>query len=205
MNLDELKMNWKSLDSKLSATQKLTEQMVFSMIKEQSKSTVTKIQNKLKRTSFFFIGLLIVFTAILAGNPFDYISLYEFIPAILYTSLVFVTLKIILQEIISIQKITWTQSNLRESLQKIIALQERFKMITNTVWKISTGIGFLFIISLMVRNFEKYGLFKSALMVVFFAFIVLTMFILANSFFKKLPDVNTEELKMNLTELDSIR
>lgn len=204
MNLDELKMNWKTLDDKFSATHKLTEQVVLSMTKEQSKGTVSKIQNKLKRTSFFFTGLLILFAAILAGNPFDYVSVYEFIPAILYTFLVFAVLKIIFQEIINIQKITLSKSNLRESLQEIIALQERFKIMMHTVWKISIGIGFLFGISLMVRNFEKYGLFKSALLVSGFALFVLAIFILANSVFKKLPDVNTEELKMNLAELDSI-
>ncbi|GLU51667.1 hypothetical protein [Dyadobacter frigoris] len=204
MNLDELKMNWKTLDEKFSATQKLTEQMVFSMMKEQSKSTITKIQNRLKRTSYFFIGLLILFAAILAGNPFDYFHVYEFIPTILYISLVFAALKIIFQEIHNIQKITLTKSNLRESLQKIIALQERFKIVMDNVWKISMSIGFLFGLSLMVRNFEKYGLFKSGLLVAGFAFVVLSMFILAKSIFKKLPDANTEELKVNLAELDSI-
>ncbi len=161
MDLDELKMNWKMLDNKFSATQKLTEQMVFSMIKEQSKSIISKIQNKLKRTSFFFIGLLILFSTILAGNPFDYVSSYEFIPAVLYTFLAFLVLKTIFQEIIAIQKITISQNNLRESLRKIIALQERFRIVMDIIWKISVGIGFLFGLSLMIRNFERYGLFKS--------------------------------------------
>lgn len=204
MDLDELKMNWKMLDNKFSATQKLTEQMVFSMIKEQSKSTVTKIKNKLIRASFFFAGLLLLFVAILSGNPFDYVHWFEFTPAVLYTFLVFVALKIIFQEISNIQKITLTKSNLRESLQDIIALQERFKIVMDNVWKISIVIGFLFGISLMVRNFEQYELFKSALMVAGFAAIVFAMFVMAKSIFKKLPDENQEELKMNLAELDSI-
>lgn len=204
MDLDEIKMNWKTLDEKFSATQKLTENMFFSMMKGQSKSTVTKIKNKLLRTSFYFSGLLILFAAILSGNPFDYVHWFEFTPAVLYTFLVFTALKIIFQEIINIQKITLTKSNLRESLQEIIALQERFKIVMDRIWKISVSIGFLFGISMMVRNFEKYGLFKSALMIAGFAAIVLGMFILANSISKKLPDTNTEELKMNLAELDSI-
>lgn len=204
MNLDELKLNWKTLDDKLSSTQKLTEQMVFSIVRQQSKSTVTKIENKLKRTSFFFVGILILFSAILAGNPLDYVSIYEFIPVILYTFLVFAALGIIFKELISIQKITLTQSNLRESLQQIITLQERFKIVMDTVWKISVGIGFLFGISLMVRTFEKYGLFKSALMVSCFTLFVLAMFTFAKSIFRKLPDPNTEELKLKLAELDSI-
>ena len=204
MNLDELKMNWKTLDEKFSETQKLTEQMVFSMMKEQSKSTVTKIKNKLIRTSFFFGGLLMLFAAILSGNPFDYGHWFEFIPAVLYTFLVFAALKIILQEIITIQKITLTKSNLRESLQEIIALHERFEIVMDTIWKVSICIGFLFGISLMVRNFENYGLLKSSLLIAGFAAIVLAMFTLAQSIFKKLPDGITAELKMNLAELDSI-
>lgn len=204
MDLDELKMNWKMLDNKFSATQKLTEQMVFSMIKEQSKSIISKIQNKLKRTSFFFIGLLILFSTILAGNPFDYVSSYEFIPAVLYTFLAFLVLKTIFQEIIAIQKITISQNNLRESLRKIIALQERFGIVMDIIWKISVGIGFLFGLSLMIRNFERYGLFKSSLLIAGFAVFVLVLYIVVISVLKKLPDTNTEELKMNLAELDSI-
>lgn len=204
MNLDELKMSWKSLDDRLATTQKLTEQMVFSMVRKQSKSTVVKIQVKLRNTSFFFTGLLILFIAIFVGNPFDYAQWYEFLPAGLYTLLVLAALKIIFQEIISIQKITLSQSNLKENLEKIIGLQERFKIVMDTVWKISMTIGFLFGISLMVRNFVKYGLLKSALLVGSFAFIVLAMFLFTKSIFKKFPDTNTEELKMNLSELDSI-
>ncbi|WP_159466676.1 hypothetical protein [Dyadobacter sp. 3J3] len=204
MNLDELKTNWKTIDDKFSATQKLTEQMVLSMIKEQSKSTVTKIKNKLESTSFFFGGLLILFTAILTGNPFDFVHWFEFIPTILYTFLVFAALKILFQEIISIRKITLTQSNLRESLQKIITLQERFRIVMNIIWKISICTGFLFGISLMIKNFEKYGLAKSALLIGGFALFVFAIFITANSIFKKLPDASTEELKINLAELDAI-
>jgi 4-amino-4-deoxy-L-arabinose transferase-like glycosyltransferase len=204
MNLDELKMNWKTLDDRFSATQKLTEQMFFAIIKEQSKGTVTKIQNKLKRTSFFFSGLFLLFVLIISGNPFDYTHWYEFIPAVLYTFLVLAVLKIIFQEIIVIRKITLARSNLRESLQAIITLQERFNIVMDTIWKISISIGFLFGISLMIHNFKKYGLFKSTFLVAGFAFVVLVMFFLAKSFFKNLPDTNNEELKMNLAELDSI-
>lgn len=202
MNLDELKAGWKSLDEKVAATHQLSEQMALSMMKEHSKSTVSKIQDKLKKMAFYFGGLLTLFIAILAGNPFDYNNWYEYVPAIAYAMLVIAGLEIIVREIISISKVSLTKSNLRESLQKIIQLHETYQSVMDTVWKISMVIGFLLGVSLMVRNFETYGWTKSVLIVTANAIFVGVMYLIARMIFKQLPDSNLAELKINLAELE---
>lgn len=202
MNLDELKASWKSLDEKVAATHQLSEKMALSMMKEQSKSTVSKIQAKLKKLAFYFTGLLTLFIAILAGNPFDYANWYEYVPAAAYTFLVIAGLEIIIREMIAIQKVRLTKSNLRESLQKIIQFHEAYQSVMDTVWKISMFIGFLLGISLLVRNFETYGWTKSVLVVAANGIFVGVMYLIAKKVFKQLPDTNLAELKINLAELE---
>ncbi|WP_254411150.1 hypothetical protein [Dyadobacter diqingensis] len=202
MNLDELKAGWKSLDEKVAATHQLSEQMALSMMKEHSKSTVSKIQDKLKKLAFYFAGLLTLFIAIVAGNPFDYHNWYEYVPAIAYAMLVVAGLEIIVREIISISKVRLTKSNLRESLQRIIQLHETYQSVMDTVWKISMVIGFLLGVSLMVRNFETYGWTKSVLIVIANAIFVGAIYLIARIIFKELPDSNLAELKTNLAELE---
>lgn len=201
MNLDDLKTSWKSIDEKATATQKLSEQMVLSMIKENSKSTVSRIQNKLKKVAFYFAGLFVLFIAILAGNPFDYSNLYEYVPAVAYAFLIVAVLEIVIREIIAIGKIRLTKSNLHESLEKIIQLHETYQSVMETVWKISMIIGFLLGTSLLVRNFETYGWTKSILVIAANAITVIVLYLIAKIVFKQLPDTNLDELKMNLNEL----
>lgn len=202
MNLDELKAGWKSLDEKVAATHQLSEQMALSMMKEHSKSTVSKIQDKLKKLAFYFGGLLTLFIAIVTGNPFDYNNWYEYAPAIAYAMLVVAGLEIIVREIISISKVRLTKSNLRESLQKIIQLHETYQSVMDTVWKISMVTGFLLGVSLMVRNFETYGWTKSVLVVIANAIFVGAMHLVARMVFKQLPNSNLAELKTILAELE---
>ena len=175
--------------------------MVLSMIKENSKSTVSRIQNKLKKVAFYFAGLFVLFIAILAGNPFDYSNWYEYVPAVAYAFLIVAVLEIVIREIIAIGKIRLTKSNLHESLEKIIQLHETYQSVMETVWKISMIIGFLLGTSLLVRNFETYGWTKSILLIAANAITVIVLYLIAKIVFKQLPDTNLDELKMNLNEL----
>jgi len=202
MDLEELKLNWKSLDEKIMVSQKLNEKMIRSMLKDQSKSTVYKIRNRLRRLALFFAFIFILFIAILAGNPFDYTHWYEYFPAVSYTLLLVAGLEIVVREFFSVSKITLEQNNLRESLSRIIVLHASYKTVMERIWKISLVIGFLLGISLMVRNFEKYGLAKSLLFIVGNAVTVILAYLLAKKIFKKIPDRNLEELKTTLAELD---
>jgi purine-cytosine permease-like protein len=202
MNLEELKSSWKLLDQKLATTQQLTEQMALSMMKDRSRSTVSKISNKLKILAFYFAGLFGLFIAILMGNPFDYNTWYQYVPAATYALLVTAGFEIIIREIIAINNIGLSKNNLRENLQKIIQLQEKYESVMLTVWKISMAIGYLFGISLLVRNFGTYGWLKSIWITAAYTIFAVLTYLIVRRFYKKIPDKNLEDLKINLSELE---
>ncbi|MCE6991906.1 hypothetical protein [Dyadobacter sp. CY323] len=204
MNLDNLKTSWNALEEKIQASTALSEQVVLTMIRNQSQSTISRSQRKFKNLAFFFSGLLLLFVAIVSGNPFDYVRWYEFVPAVLYAIVIGIALKIIISENLEISRITLTKSNLRESLHKVIFIQERCQVAMLRIWKVSMVAGFLLGISLLVRHFEAYGLMKSVLIIAANALTIITMYLLAKNFFKQLPDVNLTNLKMYLKELDDL-
>lgn len=203
MNLDELKIQWKSLNDRVMANQELAETIIVSITRQRSESSIQNIQNKLQKMSMFFLALTILFIAILTGNPFDYKSLFEYIPAIFYTILTGFGLSVISREIMMIRKISLTKSNLRESLEKIIHLQESFSKMMDRIWQISMGIAFLLSTTLIIRNLEKYGLVKIMSIITVLALTMYIIHLTVRMFIKKTPDKHLEDLKINLSELDS--
>lgn len=204
MNLDELKLNWKAIDNKLTATHALTEQMARTLVKNQSRGTVATIINDLKRAGFFFAGLLGVFVVILTTNPFDYSGWAEFIPAGLYSLLVLVALALIGQEHREVRQTTLTNRTLRESLSQIIRLHEQYLKTMNRVWQVSLGIGFLFVLSLFTRHFDDYGLAKFVLLAGGQALTVMVLYRLARWFMHKTPNPHIARLKAHLDELEEL-
>jgi hypothetical protein len=204
MNLDELKVNWNTLADAVQTSKALSEQVVLSMIRNQSRSTISKARRKLRNTAFFFSGLLMLFIAILSGNPFDYTQWAQYVPAVLYAFLIVFALKIIISENLEIKSITLNKSNLRESLQKVIHIQERCEFTMERVWKLSLIAGFLLGVSLMARNFEIYGWGKSLLFTGANALTVIVLYLIAKRFSRQSPDTNLAELKMHLSELDEL-
>ncbi len=86
MNMDQLKTDWQRYNQKLELSQQLNEKLILSMIKERSRSRITKI----RRDSVLFMILMTItlgfLTAIFAGNPFDFKYTLQYFPyAILAT------------------------------------------------------------------------------------------------------------------------
>ena len=76
MNLDELKSTWKAYDEKMLASQKLSERVVFMMLKDRSKSTLAKMERNLAFSGLIMSAVVHFLTAAISGNPFDYTSRY---------------------------------------------------------------------------------------------------------------------------------
>lgn len=204
MNLDDLKTTWKTLDERLLATHTLSEHVALSMMKDRSKGTLARMRRELQRISVFFAALLVLFGAIIAGNPFDYTHRLHYLPAIVYTLLVVVALGIQAHEYILLGKVSLTKSTLRESLQTVIQSRQRFLATMGTVWKLSLGAGFLLGISLVARHFEAYGFTKSLLVVGGQALTVLLVYALAKWVLARSPDSHLTELEAHLQELQEL-
>ena len=80
MNIDEIKTEWKQYSKKLEVSQRLNEHMILSMLKERSRSRVSKIRRN--NTIYFVLMLLtlLFLVAIFAGNPFDFKYRLQYIP-----------------------------------------------------------------------------------------------------------------------------
>lgn len=80
MNIEDLKTEWQQYNHKLSLSQRLNEQVVQSMLRERSRSRVSKI----RRESVMYLVLmflnLVLIAAIFVGNPFDFVYAAQYIP-----------------------------------------------------------------------------------------------------------------------------
>jgi hypothetical protein len=204
MNLDDLKITWNALEEKLEASATLSEQIVLTMIRRESQSTIAEIQRKMNKAALFFVGLLALFAAILAGNPFDYVQWLEYVPAVLYALVVMAALAVIWSLKRDLSKVTLTRSDLRAGLKQVISMKERYEITMGRVWRISLFAGFLLGLSLMVRNFDTWGLTRSLLIIAANAVTVLIMFVIARYIFRQLPDAQLTELNMHLAELEDL-
>ena len=82
MNLEELKSAWQVYDQKLTFSQKINEKIVFSMIRERSNSRLSKMKRENSLLLLFMFFEFFVLLAVLIGNPFDFVYLWQYIPFI---------------------------------------------------------------------------------------------------------------------------
>jgi hypothetical protein len=80
MNLDELKAEWQQYNQKLVFSQRLNERLILSMLKERSRSRVSRIRRENWLYLGWMTGTLLFLGGIFAGNPFDFISTWQYIP-----------------------------------------------------------------------------------------------------------------------------
>ena len=83
MNLEEIKSEWKRFHQKLESSQRLNEQLIESMLRERSRSRLSKIRHDNILYLFLMIANLIFLTAIFAGNPFDFRYTVQYLPFVL--------------------------------------------------------------------------------------------------------------------------
>src|ERR671921_226196 len=80
MNIDELKTEWKQYNQKLAVSQRLNEHLIQSMLRERSRSRVSKIRRECIVLMILMCINLVLFAAIFAGNHFDFKYALQFIP-----------------------------------------------------------------------------------------------------------------------------
>ena len=205
MNLDELKSTWKAYDEKLLASQKLSERMVFLMIKDRSKGTLAKMEQKLKFAGILMTAVIVFFSAAIAGNAFDYTNWYFYIPSVLYIVLAVVALTVVVQNYRNLSRVTLSQKNLYDSLTTVLRWHEKAEAALSKVWLLCMMAGFLFGLSMVARKFEEYSTTKIILMLGGQAAMILLLYAAARWLFNVFEDKLGNELKENLQELDQLK
>ncbi|WP_421830312.1 hypothetical protein [Larkinella sp.] len=205
MNLDELKSTWKAYDEKMLASQKLSERVVFMMIKDRSKSTLAKMERNLTGAGLIMTAVVLFFAAAVAGNAFDYTSWYFYIPSVLYIGLALFAITVIVKNYRHLSQVSLSQQNLYDSLTTVLRWHEKTQSALSSVWILCMMSGFLFGVSMVARKFETYGTTKVALLLSGQAVMILIVYALARWVFAVFEDRLGQELKENIQELDQLK
>ncbi|MFC5411854.1 hypothetical protein ACFPMF_21200 [Larkinella bovis] len=205
MTLEELKSTWKTLDDKLSANRRLSEEIVFQLIKDRSKSTLAKMERRLLFAGFIMTGLVLFFGAAMIGNAFDYTSWYFHLPSVLYISLALVALTVVARTYRTLHRVNLSQQTLYDSLKTVLQAHEKAQAALARVWLLCMLAGFLFGVSMVARKFEAYGMAKTSGLLVGQAVLILLLYAAARWIFTLFEDRLGQELRENLQELDSFK
>jgi uncharacterized membrane protein len=80
MNIEQIKSEWKQFSQQLESSQRLNEHLLMSMLKERSRSRVSKIRRDNMIYLLLMFANLAFLAAIFLGNPFDFKYRLQFAP-----------------------------------------------------------------------------------------------------------------------------
>ena len=80
MNLAELKSAWNEYDDKLKTVHSINDKIILSMIRERSKSRLSRIGNRYKLSFILNTIWILIIIAALLTNPFDFTHPVQYIP-----------------------------------------------------------------------------------------------------------------------------
>jgi len=153
MNIDEIKTEWKQYSKKLEVSQRLNEHLILSMLKERSRSRVSKIRRNNTIYLVLMLLTLLFLAAIFAGNPFDFKYRLQYIP---YGILFIGVLLAIISLVKSLKTFTTNINDvsLDEFLKRVIAEYEKNKKIERWFGILIFSAGLLTAFSFLPKKLE---------------------------------------------------
>ncbi len=153
MNIEEIKTEWAGFSQKLASTQRLSEQIILSMLRERSVSRVAKIRRNNMLYLVLMFANLVLLAAIFAGNPFDFKYTIQFIP---YGILAIGILLAIISLVKSLQSINVNINNasLGSFLKRAIEAYEKNKKIQQWFGIFIFSAGMLTALSFLPKKLE---------------------------------------------------
>jgi hypothetical protein len=203
MNLEEIKTEWLQYNQRLQNSQRLNEKIILSMLKERSKSRVSKIR---RQHGIYMVLMVICFlflAAILAGNPFDFKYKWQYIP---YGFLAIGVLLAIVSLIKSIRSFSININNvsLDVSLKKIIGAYEKNKKIERLFGILIITAGTLTAFSFLPNKLEHKALWPALAETAISIIITLSIYFIA---FKSgaFKNRNKEDFENDLKEWNELK
>ena len=153
MNIDEIKTEWKQYSKQLEVSQRLNERLILSMLKERSRSRVSKIRRNNTIYLVLMLLTLLFLAAIFAGNPFDFKYRLQYIP---YGILFIGVLLAIISLVKSLKTFTTDINNvsLDNFLKRAIAEYDKNKKIERWFGIIIFSAGLLTAFSFLPKKLE---------------------------------------------------
>jgi len=204
MNIDDLKATWQQYDQKLQASQTLNQRLIESIITEKSQSRLSHVQNHFTLGSFFTLFWLTLTIAVLAGNPFDYQSIYEYAP-IFILSLSFAAMLVLMgKAIIQLKKINLSQTDLANALRQIISVYSKPRRFLKYTVIIMFSASLLFPLSFLPRKLSHSSLGEALADTAAPMAISLILYFIANKL-GAFEDVSGQRFKQYLHELEELK
>lgn len=204
MNIDDLKATWQQYDQKLQASQTLNERLIQSIITEKSQSRLARVQNHFTMGSLLTLFWLTLSIAILAGNPFDYQSIYEYAPVALLT-LSFVAMLLLMgKTIIQLKKINLSETDLAKALRQIISVYSKPRKFLKYTVIIMFSASLLFPLSFLPRKLSHSSLGEAIADTAAPMAISLILYFIANKL-GAFEDVSGQRFKQYLRELEELK
>ncbi len=156
MNIEQLKTEWKQYDHKLSLSQRLNEHVIQSMLRERSRSRVSKIRRVTIIYMILMLINLVLLAAIFAGNPFDFKYMVQYIP---YGLLTIGVLLALLSLVKTLQRfnVNTNKVNLHSFLNTTIEEYEKNKKMERWFGIIIFSAGVLTVFSFLPKKMENKG------------------------------------------------
>jgi hypothetical protein len=157
MNIDELKTEWQQVNKKLERSERLNEQLIQSMLKERSRSRVSKIRNDTVLFTIVMFLNLFVLGAIILGNPFDFNYWWQFIPYGILAAGSLLTIISLLKSFKSFN-VDINSMSLESFLHKTLHHYEKNKKMESWFGVIILSAGLLSVFSFLPKKLENKGL-----------------------------------------------
>jgi len=203
MNLEELKSAWQVYDKKIQTAQVIHEKLIESMIKERSFTRISKIKQQYNGFFIMLLVELVVLTAVLIGNPFDFKYKLQFVPyAFLIAGII-----VAFFNLLSLYKnISGALSNnsIGAFLKNILDSYERNKIFEKWFGMIFLSIGLMVPLSFLPQKIEKNGLSSALLETALMMGITLLLYFLAFRF-GAFKNRNKEKFSKDLAELNELK
>lgn len=157
MDIEQLKNEWKRYSQKLALSQRLNEEVIQSMLRERSRSRVSKIRRDTVIYLILMLVNLVFLTGIFAGNPFDFRYAAQYIP---YGLLTVGVLLAMLSLIKTLQRfnVNTNKVNLYAFLKTTIEEYEKNKKMESWFGMIIFSSGVLTVFSFLPKKLENKGL-----------------------------------------------
>lgn len=157
MNIEEMKTEWQHVNQKLERSERLNEQLIQSMLKERSRSRVSRIRNDTFGFTIIMIINLLVLGAIILGNPFDFNYWWQYIPYGILAAGSFLTIISLLKSFRSFN-VDINSMSLESFLHKTIHHYEKNKKMESWFGVIILSAGLLSVFSFLPKKLENKGL-----------------------------------------------
>lgn len=178
MELELLKQAWSDLDKKMKSTELLNEKLIENIIASRSMATIDKLKKIHNGYYFVLVIELIFLTAILIGNPFDFISTWQFIPYVLLLIgivMAFRNLKVMDRFIHQLSP----ENNIGDFLQNIVIFYDKNKVNEKWFGISMLSIGLLVPISFLPNKIANLGIQQSLIDISIMTATTLCIYLLA--------------------------